>query len=395
MGDKISMNNERTKYSSLSIVILISILIYSFMVYTLSSDKSFIDIPHIVVGIPPYYIALFFLIISFFVYIFIKKKVKIDIICILLFIRIAIHLYTTINIDIDNGYITNITTDLLCLLIYIYSINYNGSYKDIYNIFIFIFVLICSQTIIESFLGKYTFFDSIYNYKQDLVIPIGGSNSIASKIVPIYAFLMCGNYKKKNKILLSCLLFITVIITKSRGGIILSFVAIGLPLFFKKDFRYSDFFKILFVIIILIISFLFFVDKTNIGKKSFSDSNSSIIERFDRWNNDVSLFEKHPIIGNGFSKEVMEKNPHNFLFSILIRSGLIGIVLFLLIGISFFTNTKQHLNNDVMRGCYCLIICMLVHGLIENVIFTYICDTILWLFIGLGKSISNKKELER
>ena len=82
------------------------------------------------------------------------------------------------------------------------------------------FLWIAMQVMMEAYLGPVSYFADTYYYKNNLVIPIGGSNAIASKIVPMFAYTYCVYKNKASTIMLAVILFATLGITKSRSGIL-------------------------------------------------------------------------------------------------------------------------------------------------------------------------------
>lgn len=361
---------------------IICILIFSFVINSNYIMRDKIDIPHISSDIPPFYMVVTISVLFLFICITVKKNVSMDYVCLLLLFRLGLHMFSLVYETPGNEAITQFVISGMCFVTYYIGLNYMNDQVYCQRMFLATFFLICTQVVLEMLLSTNSFFGDTYFYKNDLVIPIGASNAIASKLVPIYAFLMCNSNNKKMKIVLSSLLFFTVGLTKSRGGIIISLIAFGIVTIWKGNHKLKDSIKIMFTLLIVGVTFYIFTENSIIGKYVFSESNSTIIGRKELWKNGIEIYHKHIFFGNGFTKEVLRDNPHNFIISILMRSGLIGMVLAIMMAIIIFVKLKNYTEDSFIRGCICFGVCMIGHGLVEIVLFSYICDFLLWLILG-------------
>ena len=358
------------------------VLVYAFTVYSGNELRRYINIPHIVIPTLPIYIVLG-VVGVFIMFIFVREhRIKVDVICALLAIRLLLHIIPVFYTNVSQNFMINYVTSGLCIIFFIIGRNFAFDSDFIERIINVILLIICIQTIFESFLGTQSYWGSTYFYKRDLTIPIGASNAIASKIIPCYGLVMCNKSNKIIRILNTNLVVLSLALTKSRSGIIAFLVILGIVLVWNGQLSIKNVLAITVVLTVIGVLFYRFATKTLLGGFVFSESDSTILGRYESWENGLSIFSDHPIFGSGFSKDVITNNPHNYIIDILMRSGIVGIFLFITIVIQFIKKIKNTTFDPFVRGCICFATCMLIQGLAEVVLFSYVTDMLLWFILG-------------
>lgn len=364
-----------------AIYFLLCMFVFSFFVYSGNIKREFIDFPHFVINTLPIY---FVLAIDFFfvVALFFSKKNQIDFIAILLAIRLILHLFSIKNGEISPFFGINFTTSLLCLCTYLIALNQSKSYSFLIKIFCLFFIVLTVQIFFEAVLGTESFWGNVYLYKHDLTLPIGSSNALASKIIPFYAILYSVFQKKTYHVILTVLSLIIVVLTKSRGG----FFDLLLVFIFLKSWEGLTSIRFVFrsIIIASLLFVMVFLSYTSFDSSMllFSDSDSTIVGRLGLWENGINIFKDNILFGVGFYEGYLANNPHNFVIDILMRSGIVGLFVFLLIFCSIFFNVKPFFKDSYVRGCTIALFCMMWQGLVEVVLFSYIHDVIMWVIVG-------------
>lgn len=360
----------------------IVMFIFCFMANVYDDKVNVIDIPFMKLDYPPLYVIIFFSLLVLVGAMIVWKNIYIDYIVLLLFVRLMVQVFQLIYVKPGNDCTTQLITSVLCILAYIIAVNYTQDSKLCYKLWLVIFFIICVQVMLEAFFGKYNFFTYTYTYKDNFAIPIGASNAITTKIIPIYAFIMCNENKRMPQIFYTILLFLTVALTKSRSGIIISLIILAIVTIWKGKLNLK---KIIFFILFLIflgVGFIVFTSTSVIGEYMFSTSLSTVDGRELLWKNGLDMFWNHPFLGNGFTQEVMDKNPHNFVINILMRSGLVGVFIFIFILLLIINRLKNYTKDVYIRGCICFALCMIGQGLVEIVLFTYKHDCMFWFVLG-------------
>jgi O-antigen ligase len=188
-------------------------------------------------------------------------------------------------------------------------------------------------------------------------------------------------------------LFLTV----SRGGIITIVLAI---------FIYSVLSKKLYSIFIFGVIAVFFLPHYSSRFKDLLDIGN--VDRIYLWIQSIDLIKKNPIFGYGpgdvqlyvgpFSKSDMMSDPHNFILTILLHTGCIGMLFFALLMIIFFS--RALLVYKRQKNPF-FIVCMFsafLHGMVEPTFIGYSYSFLFWYCMVMLliqseqlKSISAKK----
>ena len=237
---------------------------------------------------------------------------------------------------------------------------------------------------LESYLSPVSYFEDTYLYKNDLIIPIGGSNAIATRIIPCFAFCFCCYKNKWYKFLMTVVLFITLGLTKSRSGILAAIVVLAILLVWKGNINFKKIWQLTCAIFLSGLLLLFLISRTQIGQYVFYNNGSTVFNRLNRWDQAIDLFFKYPLFGTGYLSQAAEINPHNWIVSILARGGIVGCIIAIAISFLILAKLKGKYKNDIIRGSICFAIAMLIQGLAEITLFTSTHDFFFWFFLGIA-----------
>jgi O-antigen ligase len=170
--------------------------------------------------------------------------------------------------------------------------------------------------------------------KSSRRIMITGSDPNIGAAIVLFFWLYCFFYffQNKKKIYLFFLLILTVIVlmTSSRTAFLALLSVISFFLLFSKSSNLV-FKTIMIVLIIGLIIFLY--DKFQYIALGFrlllAGQNTSLLARFDRWDEAFQFFQKSPIFGWGPGKGMMTTIVDGEYFLLLRRYGIIGTVIIL------------------------------------------------------------------
>ena len=350
-----------------------------------SERINLIDIPHIIIKFSPVWFAMV-LGILILILLFFLDHIEIDSIAFLLFLRLFLPLIPALYCGEQKDFLGNYSIVIMCLISYLIATNAVKDTEKLHTIILVIFFMISIQTICESMLGVNTFWDDTYFYKNDLTIPIGSSNAIGSKIIPCFAFLFCTSDNKFEKILLTITAFFISGLTKSRSTVIVCLIIFGLVAIWNRKLTAKKLIQFIVLLLILGIGFLYFTQDTKIGGFVFDANLSTVFRRENLVSEGMQIFWKNPIFGKGFSKEVIVGNPHNLLVFILMRSGIIGMALFILMTFTILSKIHKYLSDPIVKGCFCFMICMVFQSMAEIVLLSYICDFLFWFIVGIASN---------
>lgn len=205
-----TVDNLRTLY------LILSLLLFSF-VSTEEGTGLPIQVPFYKGLVVYYHMALMaFLVVIFLI---MKRGVfKIDVVGALLFVKCITDLVSyAINLNsVPDGYLGYYACSVTALVSYVLCIQSSGNVKKYYKYFIGFGIVIAIQTIWTTFMAGVNFLDIMY--KGSMNIPYGASNVIASALVPLIVLPFFMDMKRSIKFILSGLMFLGVVLTKSRGG---------------------------------------------------------------------------------------------------------------------------------------------------------------------------------
>ncbi|MFV0210962.1 O-antigen ligase family protein, partial [Empedobacter falsenii] len=322
------------------------------------------------------------------------KKIKIRNIDIIMFIMFLLYFFKCLYTEIFNE-ILNLGNPWFYYILYYILFNYtyflffrNLDIKNAINrviktiifsgfIFGIIILVFYNSILFESEIGR--FGANIEDNDESILSPLSVAYSGAlntSLLIPYIS----SNFKnssiiKKIYLLINLIISILLFVLGStRGALVVVFLSLLFFVFTKKGYK-----KILYIMysIPLVLLFLFMVNSTG---SSLLDRVNSTIETNDTsgrdylWKEAMAEFYKYPLIGGRI--EVSGIYPHNLFIEILMSTGVIGIILFILLFFNSIKNVK--INNDTI---YIYII--LINGLFFNM-FSGSFYTAILLFTGLG-----------
>lgn len=187
-----------------------------------------------------------------FVLLFISQNSRIDKISVLLFIRILVCLIPLLYIFDISSFSAHFPVVIVSFISYFIGVSGHHGNRDTLVILILFGLILCCQVFYTFNKIDVDFFS--LEYKSYMSIPIGGSNIIASYIVPI--LLVVALKSKENlilKILLCLMFFSAIVLTKSRGGIISLLSSILIYHFITSKYKVA---KILSISIVIIIGYI-------------------------------------------------------------------------------------------------------------------------------------------
>jgi O-antigen ligase len=361
--------------------LLLCMLVSVFFAYAGREDLSRIDVFFVTLPIVPLFVILalagMFCAVGLFI-----RGMKIDLVCVLLLLRLLLHCVPLISDGIHAKFAVNFVTSGLCLAFYWLGLNYSRDKHFLLKALKLIFLLITLQTVFEAFLGDVTFFGSTYDYKNDLILPFGGSNAIAAILIPCFAYIFCAEKRWSMCIPYTVLLLFVIVLTKSRGGLIVALCALCLAVLFRL--RISVRRMLIFgaaggILAGLLIALLIV---TPWGSYIFLNSSSTVFGRFALWEEHLAYFAQNPFFGLGFTAETVTNNPHNFLVHILSRSGVLGLELAGILGGCAVMKLYGAFRDKYVMAGVCFLVCMMCHSLVEIVLFSYNYDMIFWFVLG-------------
>lgn len=360
---------------------LMCMIIFMFTTYQGSELNEFIDFPHLEISFLPVY-AILCVAFFFVVLLLTDNNVEIDYVAVILLFRIGFHFVQPIYMGMPSHFPLHLALSVICLVTYLIAKNFNANVIFFVKVMYVFFSCLVFQIVVEAYLSPELFFGDAYFFKRGLTLPIGASNALASKIIPVFAFLYAVSPQKLIKVVLVMVSFFVVALTKSRGGMMDLLVVFMVLSSWHGYFSMDSFFKGLAKIFIVVFIVACVIDNSGVLSLVFSNSDSTVVGRYALWDEGWKLFVKHPILGNGFYYTDLADNPHNFILDILMRSGVIGMLMFVALVVLVVKNIINTFSSDVVRGCFVAILCMLWHGCVEIVLFTSIHDIILWIFVG-------------
>ncbi len=138
--------------------------------------------------------------------------------------------------------------------------------------------------------------------------------------------------------------------------------------------------------------------------------------RLNIWSGAVSLLETSPIFGvglDGYEKLIVDYQannfvagggqtffapiqpyPHNLFLAVWLELGLAGMIIFIWILIKFFRRGFKNVKNNAIISSTAMgmMVCVLVHGLVDTPYFKNDLAIVFWLIVGLGIILGNLKK---
>lgn len=216
--------------------------------------------------------------------------------------------------------------------------------------------------------------------------------------VELSEFLKAGLWKTPAIFFGSALIFINLYFAKSFGAWLGIVVALTAILWLKYKEKISKKYLLIFAMISALFLGLIFSNKyqqiQNLGERSSLASRAMI------WQSAVLMIKNDPLFGIGpgnFQSKYLEyqkyfppylewsaPQPHNIFLAFWLQSGLIGLAGFIWLLILFFRDNKIAIKNNHDLGILFLeiMICILVHGLIDTTYWRNDLAVVFWMIIA-------------
>lgn len=347
--------------------------------------------------------------ISFLFFMFGGARIKFDVIAVCLLIKVFLD---AIPLVTGNAEFMTYFQHYMCTVVAFFSyemfINTSFSGEDfgwIKKAIAGFGVVLTAQVLFTYFVADLTI--GMLMYKQHMVIPYGGTNIIASILVPLLCLAWRSQWRKSIKIVLCGWYLIGIILTKSTGGWLLGFLTVTYLLYTedtvnKKIDKNKR--KIInsFLIIAITLVVLFNPVFQEVIDGKISRAGGNVAEglangRISLWKASLDDLARTDILfGYGMqsigSDATGGAGAHNIFIDLMLKCGVIGTINYLLL---FGAMVKRGSSLYKQNGSciFLMIVVMYVNSLFEVCYFTYACDTMLWLFIGVMMSeyYSHKK----
>lgn len=393
----INEKQEKTYNAICKLYIFISFLLFAFMNTQDATSFGEILVPHISKLVIYYHVFLTVIIIFWIVMhsLIYDRILRIDGVLIILGIRCILDLFSHIlNIEMATGsfwgFYANTVISFACYFIGLQIEDCQNQIKYLYALFILIIII---QTFWTAILIPVDYFD--LTYKSYMNIPYGGSNIIASLLVP--GFFLTFSLKTKWKYIFCFLLICAVIATKSRGGVLLLILTSSVYFICIKKYNRNAIIKrILFILLIIIILLMLFF--TEVGEKflagyagtqNINDLTSGRIKIFF---NDFKEALQRPLFGHGLGIGYTNQvGSHNLFIDLLYKCGVIGFSIYI---IALILLTKNRTKNRIQSFYSLFLIVMLINSMFEVCYFSYKCDAIFWLTAGIFSSFRYRKDVQ-
>ena len=182
-------------------------------------------------------------------------------------------------------------------------------------------------------------------------------------------------------------LFITlgfVVLCESRGPLLAIICSIILGFIYEKRW------KAIGTAIIICVGLIIFIEAFNIGAESIFERGSS--HRIDLWLNALKRILQAPLFGEGYFTDVNMKieneilSPHNLLLLIMVKSGIAGGGVFLLLVLTAFVHSYKFFKASGNWIYVCLFVYFIVCMTFDSVHILYkpsLAWLIFWLPVGL------------
>lgn len=391
------------KVITITTIIYVLVSLFLFVFVNINGSTEFADyvVPHIngkpvIIHFAISIVYFLFLLVLFLL----RGRIKFDVISCCLLIKIFLDFLTmffTNQSIIEN--IAWLAISVSAFISYFGIINSSISIKHIKFVSFTIIVFgtfVCWQVIYTFLHCSVSYSDPLY--KIHMNIPYGGTNIISSFLIPI--IVLCFFFIKKRiiKWLLIAMFLGCIVLTKSRGGIILGFFTLIFLLFvyggFNKKIR-----QLLIIISFVAVVLLVFNSATI---KSFFEGNAQVTSskisldslssgRIANWKQMFSEFEiKYVLFGMGMKPVLVDTTgAHNLLIDMIIRLGIIGSLIY---GIALLTPFLIKRTNNKKRNNYFLIMLavIIINSMFEVCYFYYALDTVFWIYAGFAVLIKRK-----
>ena len=376
---------------------ILSLFCFAFVNFNGALGDVVLSIPHIEgrVIIIHFGVTILFACIWIVAKFILQKKIYIDAILVCLIVKCACDLVPILTSDFRIsgffGHYAVTVSSTVCYLFYSNLTHYYSVERYLQYLFMLFGTVLSLQTIYAAIMSGLSYLDIFY--KSFIVIPYGASNVIASILIPIFFFIFLDNELKFRKIVL-LLIASAIILTKSRGGVLLFLACLFFFCVRRVHGKYKP------ILIILFCSFflgLIIVGLSNENVRQFARGyatgeltlNSITSGRINIWLNNIRVFlsDKHILFGVGMPSEYADyQESHNLVVDIFLRCGLVGVVYYTILFYSFFK--KRHDEPSKARlednGWFCMCCIILINSMYELCYFSYHSDVLFYTMMGLS-----------
>lgn len=326
-------------------------------------------------------------------------RVKFDIICVLLAIKCVLDFipafYSSTNFE---NFFWHYVCTVVAFFSYFIMINHpndctNSKYAKI--VFVIFGLILSLQVLYTAVYCGVGYLD--LTYKAYMVIPYGGTNIISSGLVPIVCLVVNEKGSKKHKSWMLCLMIIAIILTKSRGGMLLCSACIFYFLYRGAKNRRSVYLKRGFLLVgsMLVLLALLSNETVLTVLGGFTDLSSGNLDLNALTSGRFGLFQEmfqawasgNVLFGIGLEPQLGNlAGAHNIIIDLLLKCGLIGFGIYLGMFVILMRSGKKLANYRGSNSYFIMAVVIYINSLFEVCYFSYECDVILWMILGLMMS---------
>lgn len=230
----------------------------------------------------------------------------------------------------------------------VYFARFNNQFLNLLNKYLYFFVLIFCMLVtifFSEYVGHVSRLSTTHVDDESVVSPL--ILSYNSSILLGFTISLILNTPKTLKVY-SLIIFsfvvggITFALGSSRGAIVaLIFSIFILTLVMLKKRTAFRLTSSVVIIVIIFGSLVNYLNKSVFNRftslaQSISEGSGSSEVRFLMWKNALSVFSDNVLFGGGFSLERFSTHPHNIYFEVLMSSGIIGFLFFIIPLLSVF-----------------------------------------------------------
>jgi len=234
---------------------------------------------------------------------------------------VLLYLYLIFNSLISQDFLIGATRNFgfIRFIIFFTAFNYffhtSKFFNKIFAIWTLTIFVLCLDVYLESYTGKnilgYGQGTRVFSFFKDEPI-VGGYINAFYLIITGYFYFIFKDYPKRYKILfliISILLFISIILSGERANAIKAFIGFFIFYFLNKNFAFREKFISLILLIILLVQIYSssYYLKLRYGGQTFDKFNSKekIVKAFDEFlyfrinKSGIEVFKKYPLFGAG------------------------------------------------------------------------------------------------
>lgn len=310
--------------------VIISFILSVLMVVSILSKFSFV---------PSIQVALFLLICLLFIYLLNTNKIKLNsyIVTTILFFTVSCLSYIGADFKVNvRDYLIILSSALMAG--FSFSLLSTEWKKKVFIVPIFISLWL-SMILFTRFATHPELFFQIDNFYEDMALNINVIAGFLALVFPLFFILI--KEKKNAKVYVAMMIFVlfAIFLTKCRIVILVSFIS---TIIFLLEYRKNKIIKVL--ITVLIVSLISAIVYASMAKTSFN----SVGDRLVWWKTAYLIFKENIFLGCGFGNYmVLFKTfrpelvvntlfAHNIFVQLLAEIGLVGLLSFIVLLLSFY-----------------------------------------------------------